>query len=188
MDLGRTQRLIARALDSKAAQDVGDLLEHLRPRLVLWASAQLSPALRAKLEPEDVAQEALFEVYRDLDSFQGKRERFLSWVFTIGRNTIRDLADHHNAKKRQPLDPRSFSQTSPSHHAAVREQVQRLRRAIEGLPDAHREVVRLRRLEELEVAQVAEIMGRTPNAVRILYCRAIKSLGGALGEDGRATA
>ena len=35
------------------------LLERLRPRLVLWASARMSPGLRAKLEPEDAAQEIL---------------------------------------------------------------------------------------------------------------------------------
>jgi len=52
--------------------------------------------------------------------------------------------------------------------------------ALESLADDHREVVRLRRFEHRTVPEIAELMGRSENAVRILYCRALKALRAAL--------
>ncbi len=185
MDLGRTQRLVLRALETGDEVDRGDMLEYLRPRLVLWATSRLSPGLRAKLEPDDVAQEALLAVHKSLDRFQGENPRaFLAWVFKIAENRIRDLADHFGAQKRQKIQPMSFSQTSPSAVISRSEQVDRIAKALEQLPEDYAEVLRLRRFEELSVKEIAELKGKTPNAIRILYCRALKALKEALGMGG----
>lgn len=176
MDLEQTQRLIAKALDGGEGER-GALMEHLRPRLVLWAASRLSPALRAKIEPEDVAQETLMAVHRALDRFRGNDERaFLAWLFQIAENRIRDLVDHFGAQKRQPAFRPSMTQTSPSTAAVRSEEVERVQRALSGLSDPHREVLRLRRFEHRETREVAELMGRSENAVRVLYCRALKAL------------
>lgn len=187
MDLGRTQRLIVKALETGDEAHRGDMLEYLRPRLVLWATSRLSPGLRAKLEPDDVAQEALMAVHRGIDSFQGTNHRaFLAWMFKIAENRIRDLADHHGAKKRQRIEPSTdFSQTTPSTTIARSEEVQRVAAALEQLPEDYAEVIRLRRFEEMPVAEIAELKGTSANAVRIRYCRALKALKEALlGEEG----
>jgi RNA polymerase sigma-70 factor (ECF subfamily) len=54
--------------------------------------------------------------------------------------------------------------------------VHRILEALDGLPPDYQEVIRLRRLQELDCRQVAEIMSRSENAVRVLYCRALKAL------------
>jgi len=185
MDLGRTQRLIVKALETGEDVDRGEMLEYLRPRLVLWATSRLSPGLRAKLEPDDVAQEALMAVHRSLGGFQGNNHKaFLAWVFKIAENRIRDLADHFGAQKRQKIQPLTFSQTSPSTVIARTEEVQKVAQALELLPEDYSEVIRLRRFEELSVAEIAELKGKSANAVRILYCRALKALKLALHEEG----
>jgi RNA polymerase sigma-70 factor (ECF subfamily) len=186
MGLGETARLLGEALHGEP-EARGTLLEHLRPRLVLWIASRMSAGLRALVEPEDLAQETLLAIHRGMDRFDGQGHKaFLSWVFTIAENRIRDAVDYHGAEKRKKPDPLSFTQTSPSGAAAREESVQRVRRAVESLPEDHREVVRLRRFEELEYPQVAEIMGRTENAVRVLYCRALKALKGLMN-DGAAS-
>ncbi len=184
LDLEKTQRLILKALDG-TEKDRGTLLEYLRPRLVLWASGRLSPALRAKLEPEDVAQETLLAIHNGMERFEGTDHRaFLGWVFKIAENRIRDLADHFGAKKRQPptAPPVSLAQTSPSTVAARREEVDRVVRALPELAEDYRQVLSMRRFEEREVREIAEIMDRSENAVRILYCRALKALKQAMVE------
>lgn len=183
MDLDRTQHLIAQALETGEEVDRGEMLEYLRPRLVLWATSRLSPALRAKLEPDDVAQEALLAVHRSLDRFEGTNHKaFLAWLFKIAENRIRDLADHHAAKKRQKIQPMTFSQTSPSTAIGRTEEVERVAKALEQLPQPYAEIIRLLRFEEQSVKDVAELEGTTPNAVRIRYCRALKALRKALDE------
>ena len=185
VDLGQTQRLILQALDTREERATCDLLEYLRPRLVLWATSRLSPGLRAKLEPDDVAQETLLAVHRSLEQFEGTDHRaFLGWVFKIAENRIRDLADHFGAKKRQPIQPLTFSQTSPSTVAVRSEQVQIVARALEQIPEPYSEVIRLRRFEMRTVPEIAELLDKSENAVRILYCRALKALRVALGADG----
>ena len=179
---GATRGLLGQALggDSSAR---GGLLERLRPRVVLWAAARLSGKLRALLEPEDVAQEVLIAVSKSFDRFDNREYRaFLGWLFTIAEHRIRDRVDYHNAKSRQPPEPREGSaDTTPSVIAVRNERVERVREAIERLPQDYKDVIRLRRFQELDCREVAELMGRSENAVRVLYCRAIKALGREMG-------
>lgn len=176
MDLSRTRALIRPALQGDQSA-TGALLERLRTRLVVWAAGRMSPALRAKVEAEDVAQEVLLAIHKGLPAFEGGDERaFFGWVFRIAENRIRDLVSHFGAQKRQPVLRTSFSQTSPSMAAARKEELARVVTAIEALPEDYRTVIRLRRIEHREVAEVADLMGRSANAVRVLYCRAIKAL------------
>ena len=143
----------------------------------------MSPALRAKVEPEDVAQEVLLAVHKGLDGFEVKGDRaFFGWLFRVAENRIRDLVDHWSAQKRKLPAPMTFTQTSPATAADRKERVDVVRRALEDLPDDYREVIRLRRLQELSSAEVARIMERSENAVRVLYCRALKALGQKLHE------
>ncbi len=157
-------------------------MEHLRPRLVLWAAGRLSPALRAKIEPDDVAQETLMAIHRGIERFKGRDHRaFLGWVFKIAENRIRDMADHFGAQKRQPVVPRvDLAQTTASVVAARREEVDKVARALPALAEDYRQVISLRRFEEREVKEIAEIMDRSENAVRVLYCRALKALRSAM--------
>jgi RNA polymerase sigma-70 factor (ECF subfamily) len=181
MDPGQTQTLIRDALGG-TDEEVGALLEHLRPRLVLWIATRMSKGLRAKVEPEDLAQDTLLAVHKALANFQGSSQRqFLAWFFRIAENRIRDQVSHFQAEKRQVLPPaHSFTQSSPSTSATRTEQVTRVLAAMEGLSPEHRDVIRLRRLEERGTKEIAELMERSENAVRILYCRALKQLRGAL--------
>lgn len=163
----------------------GELLESLRARLVLWCASRMSAALRARMEPEDLAQETLLAVHRDFDAFAGQdRGTFYAWVFRIAENRIRDAADRVAAGKRQEREIPVEAVTTPGTAAARREAVLRLAAAIERLPDDHRRVVRMRRFEERSYAEIAAELGRTETAARIVYCRALKALRADLGESG----
>lgn len=137
----------------------------------------MSPALRAHLEPEDAAQEVLLKISRDIGSYRGEPDTaFFKWAFVVAANTLRDLVDHYGAEKRKQIEPRPVSQISPSQGAAQIESIGRLHAAIARLADDYRTVVSLYKLESRDVDEVATIMGRSANAVRVLYCRALKEL------------
>ena len=160
----------------------GELLERLRPRLLLWVSTRLSRALKEKVEADDVVQEILLAVHKGLDQFEGDDDRaFLAWLFTVAENRIRDLADHFGALKRRSPEAFTFSQTSPSAAAARNELAIKMRDALARLSEPHRQVIQLRRFEEAPVAAIAKRMDRSENAIRILYCRAIQALRQEMG-------
>lgn len=176
MDVQETQRLLSAAL-AGAVDDIGSLLERLRPRLVLWCAARMSPSLRAQMDPEDAAQEVLLAVHKDFHSYKGPPDRsFFKWIFVIADHKLKDLVDFHGAQKRQKIEPRAGSQISPSQAAGQIESIARLRAAIARLPDDYRTVIGLYKLESQDVSDVAKVMGRSENAVRVLYCRALKEL------------
>ena len=174
---GETQLLVERAADGDEGAQ-GELLERLRPRIVLWCSNRMSQRLRSKLEPEDAAQEVLLALHKALPALDttGGRGAFFRWVFRVAENRIRDLAKHHDRIKRQTVEPRSFSQTSPSVAAQRAEQITEIRRAMEELPEDYRRVIQLCRLEERSTADVAKEMDRSVGATHTLYWRAVAAL------------
>jgi RNA polymerase sigma-70 factor, ECF subfamily len=66
--------------------------------------------------------------------------------------------------------------SSPSRAAQRRETAVVLADALAELSPDYREVIVLRSIEELDWDKVAEKMGRTRNAVRVLWARALKQL------------
>src|SRR5207244_11199289 len=75
------------------------------------------------------------------------------------------------------------SQSSPSQVAMRKERVLILADALGRLPDDHREVLVLRHLEGLDFPEVAERMGRSHGAVRVLRTRPLQKLRDELARD-----
>ena len=72
--------------------------------------------------------------------------------------------------------------SSPSQHAARREQAVILADALERLPVHYREVIILHQLEDLGFAEVAGRMGRSVDSVKNLWIRALTRLRRLLGD------
>lgn len=159
-------------------------IEQLRPRLILWAVARMGPALTAVMDAEDLADIVLGQVHRDVARFRGTtRQEFQGWVFRIADTTLKDEVDRAKAQKRQPRERPLRDRTTPSEAAQRNERVQRLRDAITRLKPEHRDVIRMVKLEGLEIAEVAQALDKTSNAVRIQLCRALTALGDELGVE-----
>ena len=174
--VGETARLLGAAINGEATAREA-LLARFRPRVVLWIAARLSAELRAKLEPEDIAQDVLLSIHRGLDHAELRdASAFLAWAFTVAENQIRDAARHFGAKKRQTVEPRSAVYVTPSSVASRQEEVSRMRAALERLPDAYRDIVRLRSLEERSYRECGDLLGRSEAAARVLHCRALAQL------------
>ena len=145
---------------------------------------------------EDVAQEAFVRALRSLPRFD-PQYRFSTWLFTIARHKIVEklryhMRDRRDMRRDEGLDHGTATailsayqtNTTPSQIAESREQVAKLEQAIDLLEPDHREVVTLVRLAGLPYAEVAQIIGRTPEATRMLLGRALIKLAAALRQVG----
>jgi RNA polymerase sigma-70 factor, ECF subfamily len=152
--------------------------------VVLWRA--LHPPLlryltvRGDEAPEDVAAETWLQVVRDLRRFEGDAAAFRAWLFTVARHRAVDQGRARSARPAvpvaEPRDGRTATVPSAEHHAVEREATAAALRLVATLPPEQAEMVMLRVVAGLDVAAVAEIVGKKPGAVRVAVHRALKSL------------
>ena len=193
--------LLQRARDGDDAAR-GRLLELYRNYLRVLARAMIGQALQARLDASDLVQETYLKAHREFGQFLGGGERELvGWLRQILVRTLANQAKHHRALGRDvrrqesleaALDRSSLavqaalaspSAGGPSARAVRREESVLLADALERLPTDYRDVFILRNLEHVPIEQVAERMGRSVNAVRKLWTRAMLELRRELGSD-----
>jgi RNA polymerase sigma-70 factor (ECF subfamily) len=168
-------------------------LEQYRSALLLLARAQLARHRQLGLNASDLVQQTFAEAWRDREQFRGstEAERF-AWLRQILHNAFLDEYDRQQAGKRdlarQALEADltgSFAgldellaaqQTSPSERAVRNEDLTRLAEALEQLPEDQREVVILKHLVGLTLAEMGERLGRSLEAVAGLLFRGRKGL------------
>jgi RNA polymerase sigma-70 factor (ECF subfamily) len=171
-----------------------EALEPYRRYLEVLARVHLDARLRGKLEPADVAQQALLRAYVAWPELQHHEPAVLAaWLRKILARTLADVVKHHDRDKRavdreQSLEAdldRSASglagwlaadQTSPSGAAVRNEELLRLADALAALPESMREVVVLKHLRGCTLAQIGEQIGRSVPAVASLLRRGLEEL------------
>jgi RNA polymerase sigma-70 factor (ECF subfamily) len=182
------------------ADALNELLEAYRNYVRLLASTSLRRDVRAKADPSDVAQDTLLKVHRNFHQFRGTTEQeWVAWVRQILARTLANLHRSFAGPGRAVTKERSLegdvdrssamlrnlapaTGPSPSTEAQRRELGVLVADALAQLEPEDREVVVLRNLEELEWAEIAERTGRSADAARMLWARALRRIAGLLGE------
>jgi RNA polymerase sigma-70 factor (ECF subfamily) len=175
-----------------AGAALGDLLERYRPYLLMIANQEIAPDLQAKFGPSDIVQDSMLEAYRDFGGFQGgTREDLQCWLRNILRNNLANAyRDFRDTEKRRidrevsltgAVEGRMASELTqsgetPSGKLMQRERDESLEQAIDQLPEDYRDAIRLKKDEDCSWESMAERFGRSPEAVRKLYARAIEKL------------
>ena len=183
---------LLRAAQTGSVSALGQLLDGCREYLLLVANQELPRELRPKLGASDVVQETFLEAQRDFAKFNGLTEGdLLIWLRTVLLNNMRDTQRRYCAARRDvareipwgmPGDSRCAvpevpaALETPSWLARLGERDDCVRRAVDELPEDYRDVIVARNLQLQSFVQIAEQMGRSPDAVRKLWARAIESL------------
>jgi RNA polymerase sigma-70 factor (ECF subfamily) len=102
----------------------------------------------------------------------------------IAEREIRDRADFHGRQQRDAQrdedlgdHPDLVARTrSALSRLIIDERSERIEAALTSLSDAHREVILLRTFEELTFPEVARRLGKSEDACRMLYSRAMTAL------------
>jgi len=169
---------------------VETLLERYLPDLRAFVRLRAGAALRERESTSDLVQSTCREILTRHERFRFADEgAFRSWLLTTAHRKIADRADHYAALKRanareEPLaresgadDERLLASyrrfSSPSHRALVQDEVDRIERAFDSLTEEQREIVTLAHIAGLSRREIAERMGKSENAVRIVLHRAL---------------
>lgn len=111
-------------------------------------------------------------------------ERFKPWLYAIARNAARDylrLAQHRESGG-EAAETTLAEATAPDPAALDPGAAAALQRALDELPPQYREAVVLHQLEGLSFAEIAQMLGSTPGAVKVRAHRGYERLRAALAK------
>ncbi len=139
--------------------------------------------LQDQSEAEDVAQETVLKAFRNLHQFRGDA-KFGTWLITIALNEARMRLRSRQRARMESLGSSADEETDyvpiqlrdwreiPSQALERQELRQALARALASLDEKYREVLVLRDVQLLNVAETAAILGISPGNVKVRLLRA----------------
>ncbi len=183
-------------------QALAELFARHRERLWRIIFFRLDPRMQARIDPDDVLQEAFLDASLRLPHFGEKQELSpFVWLRMIVGQTLIDIHRRHTTAQRNPSRevfhllggfPNATGLslaiglldrlTSPSQSMMRSEQAENIRAAINSLELIDQEIISLRHFEELSNKEVAEALGIGQKAASIRYVRAINRLRSVLSE------
>ena len=137
-----------------------------------------------RLDAEDLTEEVFMRVWRSLPGFKDRGAPFVAYLFRVARNAVIDFY------RRNKYDAQETSleditvkdrQPEPGEATLHKMEHEEVREVMTQLRDEYRTVLVLRFLSNLSPDETAEVMGKTPGAVRVLQHRALAALRKLLG-------
>jgi len=147
--------------------------------------------LRRSEDAEDVLQEVFLRVYRKAKTFKPKY-RASTWLYTITRNACLDslrkgsrtmtvsmaqpLGNSDGGKELTLQDTLEDNSPAPIEEAVEQELSDKVRDAVNCLPEPHRMVVVLREYEQLSCTEIAEVINCPVGTVKSRLHYAMEAL------------
>lgn len=165
--------------------DIAAMVFSYRPSLKAIAAGLLPDHLKSRVDDSDLVQETLLKAVAQADQIRAiYPEQLEAWLKETLINSVRDCIKFHSRQqksisKEQFLPLESVHSTDPSASELVRKAEAReiVLNAMTDLPDDYRTVLLLRQQMDLTFPEIGERMQRSPDAVRMLWARALVALG-----------
>ncbi len=162
LDTAEEIRLIAAAKHGDHAS-----FEALVDRYLKSAIAVAQGYVGNRDDAADMAQEAVYRVFKTLDRFRAG-EPFAPWFFRILRNTCMNFCEKYRRKGHFSIQagrddggddyPLVGGELLPPDQAELHETQRMFWKALETLPLKHREILMLRHFEDLDYAGIAAVL------------------------------
>jgi RNA polymerase sigma-70 factor (ECF subfamily) len=168
-----------------------------QPQLLAFIDRRLGSALRRKVEIEDLYQEVSAEALRSLGEVDLENRDPFNWLCQVVERKIIDAhrrffgSQKRDAAREVSINAPGGSTSSSrpglinllvasmtsASQAFSRDQKQiRLLKALDELPEEHREALRLRYLEGMPSKEIAQKLGKSDGAIRVILTRSLAKL------------
>ena len=169
-------RLVTRAVQ-RDSEAFGQLYEQSLQRIYRYVFYRVNSVSEA----EDLTEQVFLKAWEAIDRYEQRGVPFLAWLYRLAHNLV---VDHYRAQRQLvPLDDvRETEESSEDIEASVEAQLdaEELRLALRCLSPEHQQLITLRFVEGLSHAEVAQIVGKSEGATRVVQYRALQALARAL--------
>jgi RNA polymerase sigma-70 factor (ECF subfamily) len=166
---------------------LAELYDRFAPLLLAVARRILG----ATAEPEEVLQDAFFQVWLQAERYDPSRSSVSTWLVLIARSRaldrLRSRRSHERATTAAAAEPAAPLDASSAGEARVlhAERSERVRTALAELPSEQREVLELAFFGGLSQSEIAATTGAPLGTVKTRALLAMKKLRQALREEVR---
>lgn len=168
------QALLERA--SRAdPQALGQIYDRFVERIYSYIYHRVGQAELA----EDLTGQVFIRMLEAIRSGQGWRTSFSGWLYRIAHNLVIDFYRRRSRASFVDIDeapPIAVTEEEPFRKVQATLDREDLRAALNQLTEEQAQVITLRFLEDLSIAEVAAIMGKNEGAIKALQYRAILAL------------
>lgn len=156
----------------EAAQTDPARFVHLYERYVNRVYAFVISRARDRSTAEDITSEVFEQALAHLPQFEWRGVPFVAWLFRMASNAMADRwrKGGRSGSEEPAADP------PDGREAADIERRVMLFQLVDRLPDAQRQVIRMRFVEEKSIREISAALGRSEGAVKQLQLRAIENL------------
>jgi len=169
------QRKVIEAAQSGDLDAVGSLYDSHINQVYRYTLARLGNVHDA----EDVAEEIFFKMLAGLPGYEWRKVPFAAWLMRISRNEVVSFLRRNGRRAHDTELPEELVDRGNNDPAAAAERVlalEDMRKAVELLPEAQREVIILRFASGLSVADTARALGKNENNVKVLQHKGMQRL------------
>lgn len=165
--------LVVRVATDRDKAAFAELFDHFAPRLKGYLMQQGADASVA----EEIAQDVMVTLWRKADLFDPQKSSASTWLFRIARNRRIDRLRRQRTAELDPaeplLQPSAPADVATEMDARLREE--RVRAALDLLPDEQKEVVRQAFFVGLSHSEIAEQtglpLGTVKSRIRLAFGR-----------------
>jgi RNA polymerase sigma-70 factor, ECF subfamily len=169
-------QLVERARED--ADAFGELYDHYFGQIYRFVYSRL----RDQDLAEDITSEVFFKALRAIGRYRPSGHPFSAWLYQISVNAIND---HYRGHKATSSLDGAIGVADPQRAVADRvvdsAEAARVWAAIDNLPPQQRTAMTLKLGEDMKLAQIGEIMGKSEGAIKLLIHRGMIGVRQRLG-------
>jgi RNA polymerase sigma-70 factor (ECF subfamily) len=139
--------------------------------------------VKQKEQAEDILQDTFLKAWSGMKNFHaidGKKINFSGWLYKITYNCINDyFREYYRKPETLELNEEievADSKKTPMQNLEAAQDIEAIKEAMHFLPGQYKQILELRFIEDMEIEDIAQIMGKTNLAVRIAQHRALSRL------------
>jgi RNA polymerase sigma-70 factor (ECF subfamily) len=170
-DIGPIDAHLIRQAQSGDVKAFGQLYERYASAIFRYVHARVGDHKDA----EDIAEEVFIKAWRSLPRYEERGYRYSAFLFKLAQNLVVQFfrkAKRMDALRMTEINTRTETRISMEGQSERQE----LYLAMSKLPENYRRVLELRFFGELSSEEIAQVMERSPGAIRVMQNRALTAL------------
>ncbi len=179
------ERQLIKLVKEGRSEAFGRLYDYYLPKIYRFV---LIRTAGQREEAEDLSHQVFLKAWQNIKNYNDRGHPFSSWLYRIARNSI---VDYYRQNQTTILSLEELTINEPEgvfeeeKEIGLAINIKNVVKAVQELKQIEQDVIIMRFVEDMPIAEVALNIGKSQGAVKLIQHRALKQLKKILDENGR---